>query len=338
MADNEQFNTLKKRLGLQLLEYRIPEHANTIKYSLGGMTASAFAILVASGILLAQFFSPDPERANASVHYLMDQVYLGWFLRGVHFWSAEILSVTMVLHMIRVFYTASYKSPRELNWVIGVGLFLFMVCFLFTGTVLKWDQEGYEALAHFLWVVDRMGIFGLPFTENFIEGIPLLTRIYMGHISLLPLLTIPLLGLHIFYIKYYQLSPLPDGSGNEKVIPFTNHMAYLQRAGVGIFFLICVLALTIAPPLGEAPVLGMEVTKPPWQFVWIYSLENLWVPSLIVVPPILVFMLLSVPFVDRSEERDWKKRPKARVVLAVTLFVFTALILWGKFTTMTHTM
>ncbi len=338
MADNEQFNTLKKRLGLQLLEYHIPEHANTVKYSLGGMTATAFTILVASGILLAQFYSPDPERANASVHYLMDQVYMGWFLRGVHFWSAEILSVTMVLHMIRVFYTASYKFPREFNWLIGVGLLLFMVCFLFTGTVLKWDQEGYEALAHFLWVADRMWIFGLPFTENFIEGIPLLTRIYMGHISLLPLLTIPLLGLHIFYIKYYQLSPLPDGTGRGSVIPFTQHMAYLQRAGIGVFFLICLLALTIAPPLGEAPVLGMEVTKPPWQFVWIYSLENLWVPSLIVVPPVLIALLLSVPFVDRSEERDWKKRPIARKVLAATLFVFTALILWGKFTTMTHTM
>ena len=285
-----------------------------------------------------RLFSPDLERANSSVHYLMDQVYLGWFLRGAHFWSAEILTVTMILHIIRVFYTASYKFPREINWLIGVGLLLLMSCFLFTGTVLKWDLEGYEALAHFLWVADRMWIFGLPFTENFIDGIPLLTRIYMGHISLLPLLTIPLLALHIFYIKYYQLSPLPDGSGNDREIPFTYHMVYLQKAGIGVFFLTCVLALTVSPPLGDAPVLGMEVTKPPWQFVWIYALENFWVPSLIIIPPILIFMLLSVPFLDRDEEREWKKRPKARAILILVIFVFTALILWGKFTTMTHTM
>jgi ubiquinol-cytochrome c reductase cytochrome b subunit len=338
MPNKERYNKLKKRLGLQLLEYDIPEHANTLKYSLGGMTASAFTILLVSGILIAQFYSPSPERANASIHYLMDQVYMGWFLRGIHFWAAEVLTVTLVLHMIRVFYTASYKFPREINWVIGVVLLLCIICFLFTGTVLKWDQEGYEALAHFLWVVDRMGIFGLPFTENFIEGIPLLTRIYMGHISLLPLLTIPLLGLHIFYIKYHQLSPLPDGSGNDKFIPFTQHIVYLQKAGAGVFFLVCLLALIIAPPLGEVPVLGMEVTKPPWQFVWIYALENLWVPSLIVVPPILVLALLSVPLIDRSEERNWKKRPIARIVLVCVLFFFTALILWGKFTTMSHTM
>ena len=338
MNKDEKFRTLKKRLGLQLLKYHIPEHANTIKYSLGGMTASAFIMLLISGILAAQFYSPDPERANTSIHYLMDQVYLGWFLRGIHFWSAEILTVTMILHMTRVFCTASYKFPRELNWLLGVGLLILMICFLFTGTVLKWDQEGYEALAHFLWVADRMWIFGLPFTENFVEGIPFLTRIYMGHISFLPLLTIPLLGLHIFYIKYYQLSPLSDGSGRDKVIPFTNHLFYLQKSGLGVVVLIFLLALTIAPPLGKSPVFGMEVTKPPWQFVWIYSLENLWVPSLIVVPPILIVFLLSVPFVDRSEERNWKKRTKAKVVLFLTLFIFTVLILWGKFTTMTHTM
>mgnify|MGYP006429702461 CR=1 FL=1 len=72
---------LQDRLGLHLLDYDIPEHSNSIKYSLGGMTLSAFTILVVSGILLAQFFVPSPERANQSLHYLVDQVYLGWLDR-----------------------------------------------------------------------------------------------------------------------------------------------------------------------------------------------------------------------------------------------------------------
>ena len=95
---------LQDRLGLRVLEYEIPEHANSIKYSLGGMTISAFTVLVLSGILLAQFFVPSPERANQSLHYLVDQVYLGWFLRGIHFWAAEVMTVTMTLHVIRVFF------------------------------------------------------------------------------------------------------------------------------------------------------------------------------------------------------------------------------------------
>lgn len=329
---------LKERLGTHLLEYEVPEHSNSIKYSLGGMTLSAFALLVISGILLAQFYVPDPARANSSIHYLVDQVYLGWFLRGIHFWAGEIMTVTLVLHMVRVFFTASYKNPREINWLIGVALFLCTITFLFTGTVLKWDQEAYEALDHFLWTAGNLGIFGVPLTEEFAKGVPLLSRLYMAHISILPIVTLLLVGLHLFYVKYHKLSPLPEPSKSGGAIKFTQHMAYLRRAGAGVFLLACLLALLVAPPLGNAPVAGMEMTKPPWQFVWLYALENLWVPTLIIVPPILIFLLVSVPFVDRGPERRWRKRPLAMATLVVTLVVFAAFILWGKFTTMTHSM
>ena len=329
---------LQERLGLHLLEYDIPEHSNSIKYSLGGMTLSAFGVLVISGILLAQFFIPDPERANRSIQYLTDQVYLGWFLRGIHFWAAEVLTVTMTLHAIRVFFTASYKNPREINWLIGIGIMVMMVTLLFTGTVLKWDQEAYEALAHFLWVADQMGVFGIPLTEAFAQGVPLLSRIYMAHISLLPIIAIMMIGLHLFYIKYHKLSQLPDATKPAENIPFTQHMAYLRRSGVGIFLLICLLALTLSPPLGEEPILGLEVTKPPWQFVWIYALENIWVPFLIVAPPIIVGFLAAIPIVDQSKERYWKKRPLAMIILIGFIATFGGLIIWGTVTTMTHSM
>ena len=328
---------LKERLGLHLLDYEIPEHANSIRYSLGGMTLAAFVILAVSGVLLAQFYVPTPEQANRSVHYLVDQVYLGWFLRGIHFWAAEVLTVTLILHMIRVYITASYKKPREVNWLIGVGLLILVVNFLFTGTVIKWDQEAYEALDHFLWVAERLGPVGLPLTEKFSPGVPLLNRIYMAHISLLPMVTLLLLGLHLFYVKYHKLSSIP-GEAEGPAIKFTQHGAYLRRAGIGIFTLICLLALLIAPPLGDPPIAGLEVTKPPWQFVWIYALENIWVPSLIVAPVLIVLGLVMVPFVDRSEERSWKKRPVAMAVLILTLLFFAALIIWGSVTTMTHSM
>ena len=331
-------SVLKSRLGLDTLEYEIPEHSNSIKYSLGGMTITSFGVLVVSGILLAQFFNPTPERANSSVHFLMDQVYLGWFLRGIHFWAGEILTITIILHMIRVFYTASYKNPREINWLIGVVLLGFMITLMFTGTVLKWDQEGYEALDHFLWVAEKFGILGVPLTEKFSPGVPLLSRIYMAHISLLPIVTMGLLGLHVFYIKYHNLSAKPGTTDTSRMIPFTQHMAYLRRAGIGIFTLICLLALTVAPPLGNEPIMGLEVTKPPWQFVWIYALENIWVPSLIVAPIFIGLGLVSVPFIDRSTETDPKKRPIAMIILWSSVVLFIALTLWGKFTTMTHTM
>jgi len=102
--------------------------------------------------------------------------------------------------------------------------------------------------------------------------------------------------------------------------------------------LICLLALTIAPPLGEEPVLGLEVTKPPWQFVWVYALENLWVPFLVVAPPLIILFLVAIPLVDQNKERYWKKRPLAIVVLVGFILLFTCLTIWGKVTTMTHSM
>ncbi len=329
---------LKERLGTGELDYEIGGHANTVPYSLGGMTLASLTVLVLTGMLLAQFFIPDPERANQSLHYLNDQVFLGWYLRGVHFWAAEVLTVTLLLHMVRVFWTASYKKPREVNWLVGVALLLLMIGFLFTGTVIKWDQEAYEALAHFTWVGEKLGLLGLPLTERFAQGVPMMSRVYMWHISLLPIVTLPVLGLHLFYIRHHKLSPLPQSASGEKPIRFTDHLMYLQKAGAGVVTLICLLALLIAPPLGQPPVYGLEVTKPPWQFVWIYALENLWVPSLIVAPLILVLGLVLVPFVDRSDKRHWRDRPVAVAVLALTLLLMGGLIIWGKVTTMTHSM
>ena len=335
---NGIIETLKDRLGLSVLRYPVPDHSNTLKYSLGGMTLSALIVLIVSGVLLAQFYVPDPERANLSVHYLMDQIYLGWFLRGIHFWSAEVLTVTMILHMIRVYSSAAYKNPREFNWLVGVALLVMMVTLLFTGTVMKWDQEGYEALAHFLWVAKKIGVLGLPMRQEFAPNVPLLSRIYMAHVSLLPIVTLSLVGLHLFYVKYHKISPKPGESSSSREILFTDHITYLRNAGVGVFFIICLLALLIAPPLGEQPVLGMEVTKPPWQFVWVYALENLWVPTLIVAPVFWLVALIAVPFLDRSPERRLDSRPTAKGALWFALFFFVSLILWGTFTTMTHTM
>jgi len=242
------------------------------------------------------------------------------------------------LHMIRVVWTGSFKAPREVNWYVGVGLLLMIVGFLFTGTILKWDQEAYEALAHFLWVAEGMGFFGVPVTEKFAQGVPLLSRIYMWHISLIPLLTVPLLGLHLFYVKYHQLSPVPGQPEDAKKIPFRLHLVFLNRAGSGVMLLIFLLALTVAPPLGEPPVPGLEITKPPWQFVWLYALENLWVPFLVVGPLLVILFLLAVPLMDRGPETDWRKRPFALMALIACIALAVILILWGKFTTMTHSM
>src|SRR5574341_186359 len=136
------------RLGISELNYDVPAHAQSIWYMLGGICGVAFVILIATGIYLAQFYDPDPNNARDSVVYIMTYTEWGQLLRGLHFWTANLVMVTVLLHLIRVFVTGAYKAPREVNWLVGVGLLGVTLGLIFTGTVLKWDQEGWEALQH----------------------------------------------------------------------------------------------------------------------------------------------------------------------------------------------
>lgn len=179
------WDKVDERLGLSGLAYPVPEHANSLPYVLGGITFFGFLVLIATGVLLAQFYHPHPANAHDSVLYIITQAPFGDFIRSVHFWTANLVVVTALLHLIRVFTTASYKRPREVNWLVGLGLLAVTLDFVFTGTVLKWDQEGVEALAHNREIGELLGLWGVWFTNDLTVSAPLLTRLYLGHITVL---------------------------------------------------------------------------------------------------------------------------------------------------------
>src|SRR5262245_14858330 len=110
---------LDERLGIGGLRYPVPEHANSLAYTLGGITLVSFLLLVVTGIYLAQFYDPTPERAHASVTYITDKAFAGALVRSVHYWLATVFTITLVLHMVRTFVTGSFKAPREFTWITG---------------------------------------------------------------------------------------------------------------------------------------------------------------------------------------------------------------------------
>lgn len=179
---------LNERLGLKGLAYAVPEHANSLPYLLGGITFTGFIILMVTGIYLAQFYHPHPADAHASIVYLITGAPLGDLVRSIHFWTAQIVSVTVVLHMLRVLLTGSYKRPREINWYVGLGLLAVTLGLVFTGTVLKFDQEGLEALQHNKEAAEFIGALGSWFSTEFSRSVPLLTRLFNGHATIFPLL------------------------------------------------------------------------------------------------------------------------------------------------------
>src|SRR3972149_9358732 len=94
-----------ERLGLQGMAYAVPEHANSLPYLLGGITFTGVIILIITGIYLAQFYHPHPADAHASVVYLITGAPLGDLVRSIHFWTAQIVTLTVVLHLLRALFT-----------------------------------------------------------------------------------------------------------------------------------------------------------------------------------------------------------------------------------------
>lgn len=109
------WSAIDERLGLSGLAYPVPAHANGIGYILGGITFFGFLILAGTGVWLAQFYHPTPEAARQSVLYIMNVAPLGDVARGVHFWTANLVMATVLLHTGRIFVTGAYKRPRELT-------------------------------------------------------------------------------------------------------------------------------------------------------------------------------------------------------------------------------
>jgi quinol-cytochrome oxidoreductase complex cytochrome b subunit len=334
-------DVVDERLGIRALEYPVPEHANKLAWSLGGVTAAALVILIATGIVLVQFYNPVPEAANQSVRYLVTQVWGGRFVRGVHFWAAQAMYVTAALHMLRVFLTGSYKRPREANWLVGVAMFGLVTLAIFTGTVLKWDQESFEALGHNLEVGKLLGGVGFWFSPTFAGNVPILIRLYAAHVVFIPGLILVLVALHMLLVKKHKISPHPalpsEGRGDqapaaEPTEPFTHHLRRISSFGLALFGLIGILAVVFPPGLGARPVQGIEVTTPPLNFWWLYSLENFFgLPAIIYGELIFFGLLVVIPFVDRSGERYWRRRPVAMTLLTLFLVVIITLTILLKF-------
>lgn len=103
-------------------------------------------VLVITGVFLSMGYSPAVDEAYQSVEYITHQQTLGWFVRGLHYWSGGLMVVMLFLHVCRQLMLGGYKSPREATWLIGVMLLAIVLTTSLLGYVLRWDQRGYYGL------------------------------------------------------------------------------------------------------------------------------------------------------------------------------------------------
>lgn len=328
------WQAIDERLCLSSFSYSIPKNGNNLGYCLGGITLFGFVILLITGIYLSQDYHPEIEEANASV-LLMSAGFMG-FIRGLHYWAAQAVFVTIILHMVRIYITGSYKKPREFNWLVGVALFAITIGFIFSGTVLKWDQEAKEAFEHNIEIAELLGGLGTWFAYVFSEAFHILSRMYIIHIATLPLIFVLLFFAHGFLIKKLHISQWPangEPTQEEEVIPFASHVKKVTLLGLALLGVLIVLTVASPPPLGPEPIEGIEVTKPPWMFLALYAIENiLGLSSLFYVTVLFFILLVAVPFVDMRPERDPSNRKLMIVALVIVMVLFISLTLMAALT------
>lgn len=191
---------------LHFFPAKVKEHGVkfTFTYCLGGISLLLFIILTVTGVLLMFLYVPSVERAYEDMRFL-SVVFNGQMLRNLHRWSAHAMIVTVFLHMLRVFYTRSYRPPREFNWVVGVLLLVLTLGLSYTGYLLPWDQLAYwgitvgSTIASYTPIIgDKVRLFMLGANE---VGQPALLRFYVLHCVVLPLMAAGLIAIHFWRIR-----------------------------------------------------------------------------------------------------------------------------------------
>lgn len=187
-------------------------------YTLGSASLFLVTVQVVTGILLTIYYVPTPDHAYDSVRYITNEVAAGWLIRGLHHWSASALMVTVVLHMLRVIFYASYKFPREVTWISGVVLLLIVVGFGFTGYLLPWDQKAYWATTVGTKIAGSPPVIGDTLLRILRGGKELsavtLTRFFGVHVWVLPAALLALIGFHLYMVIRNGISAVPRNGGH----------------------------------------------------------------------------------------------------------------------------
>jgi len=348
---------LRERLGLEALDHvieqkRVPVHRHTFWYYWGGMTQFLFGVQVATGILLVLYYRPSADEAYESVRFLMTQVSFGWLIRSIHSWSANLLVGAAMIHMFSAFMLKSYRRPREVTWLTGMGLFVLCLAFGFSGYLLPWNQLAFFATKVGTDIMGSVPLVG-PFLARLLRGGDqitggTLTRFFGFHVAILPLCMTALLGVHLFLVQWHGMSVPPgveqDTAAPKKEMRFVP--AFLLRDLVGWLAALGALALLAAlfpwelglkaDPYAFAPA-GI---KPEWYFGYMFQTLRM-IPSRVLgiegeLLGIVGFGLAGlvwalVPFLDSPDGRGARARAWNVVGVLAMLYVvvFTLLVYRG---------
>jgi quinol-cytochrome oxidoreductase complex cytochrome b subunit/mono/diheme cytochrome c family protein len=315
-------------------------------WGMGGLSIFLSLILLITGLLEMYYYVPTPGQAAISIETIVNLVPFGNLIRNLHYWSAQFLVIVMTIHLLRVVLTGAYASPRRFNYLLGLGLFVFILLLDFTGYVLRWDEGirwalvvGANLLKTIPWIGNGIYQFAVGGSE---PGPATLTRFYTWHIFGLGLGAAILIAWHAFRVRRDGGIAVPPPIQRQARLRITR-FELLRRevlamiiAGVVLLFFSLIVPAPIGQPIAETSMITSD-SSAPWFFLWVQQLLKFGDPFLLgVLTPVLVVIGLGLlPYVlpnARKEELGrWFPTGNriAQVLTVLVVLVILVLTLFG---------
>ena len=288
----------------------------TYTWGLGGLSGMLIMMLAMTGILLQMNYTPSPPQAYLDILALRSNTWFGDLLRNIHHWSANLLVVVALLHLLRVFFTGAHRPPRQLNWLLGIAMLLLVLAANFTGYLLPWDQLAYWAITVGTSIITYIPLVGESLSRLLLGGPEVsaatLLNFYSLHISFIPLGIVMLMSYHFWRVRKDGGLTIPKKL-EEKEVPKQERVTTIPHlvrrelvfALVWIGLILAWAMFVPAPLEGIAnPAVSPNPAKAPWYFMGIQELLLHFHPFVgaILIPMLALGALALLPFYDHKLE------------------------------------
>lgn len=320
-----------KFINHELREYPTPRNLS-YAWNFGSLAGIMLIIMIMTGIFLAMHYVPDASMAFDSVEHIMREVNYGWLLRYLHMNGATMFFIVVYVHVFRGLYYGSYKSPRELLWILGVIILLLMMATAFMGYVLPWGQMSFWGATVITNLFSAFPVVGESIVNwlwgGFSVGGPTLNRFFALH-YLLPFIIVAVSMLHLTALHQFgSNNPLGiDRKGPEDSIPFHPYYTIKDIFGLSVFLIIYMYFVFFNPNFfGEPdnyipanPMVTPPHIVPEWYFLPFYAILRSIPDKLSGVLAMFssIIVLFILPFIDKHPVRSAKFRPYYRIAFWV---------------------
>lgn len=343
--DNTPAGWLEARLPIisafrrEYVDFAMPRNL-TYLWNFGAFATIALALLIVSGIFLALNYTPSVAEAFNSIETIDRHVSSGWLVRAIHMGGVSMLFAALYVHMARSLYYGSYKAPRELLWLTGLGLFILVMIAAFAGYILPWGQMSYWGATVVINAMNAVPLIGPALASWLLGGEGLgsvaLHRIYVLHF----VTAFSIIGVIVLHVAALHVVGSNNPTGVEPktsadIVPF--HPYYTTKDGLGLCLFLMVYAaliffapdlLTLANNYAMAnPLVTPGDITPEWYFAPFYAILRA-VPSKLgglILSAGSLAVLFAVPWLDRSSVRSARYRPVLRWALLALFAAFIAL-------------